>query len=424
MSLDHLDMSRSKTNEPSILENLDEEDITQITSAIEEFSKEKVTAYLINGHGSEYPVKSSKGFESFILPSNCTVVTAMQAGKRVYQITDPAHLKRVNSLCTIKRSVMNGFRYDRQEFKKTLKKEKRVDVIDTVLNQDCEIMRNFGPVTIIRGGERCPNFYYTLISTVKNKTKPPIFHFMSHGSGVTDITKFHTSNPCLGKKITGKSATIKHNYTQSDTEDMIIEKTIKVLKTIYENSSYPTSSQVQSAIISFNSKKLPDIRSKLMINGKMSGKLYLSHLIHYFKNTLHQIFKISQQELCRRVADGNPGKTFIFFNFVCRSTPYTKKYFEINESTRKNSLIKEPKWKNYELKKLLCSAIGNSLKRRTLVKAGLNSNPRYNIVTDPLLQEEQYRSLKEIIEKIMNDNDNYTFYNENENEYYNVNAYN
>jgi hypothetical protein len=423
MSLNRLDMSKNKTNKPSILQNLDEEDITKIVSAFTDFSTEKVSAYLINGHGSEYPVNSNKGPESFILPSNCIVVTAMQSGKRVYQITDPAHLKRINSLCTIKRSVINGLKYDRREFKKTLKKEKRVDVIDTVLNQDCEIMRNFGPVRIIRGGERCPNFYYTLISTVKNKTQPPIFNFMLHGSGVTDISKFHISNPCVRKQIIGKSAIIPHNYTQDDTEDIIIEKTIKVLKTVYENSSYPTSSQVQSAIAQFNNKILPNNRSTLIINGKMSGKLYLSSLITYFKNRLDEIFKITQQELCRRVADGNPGKTFIFFNFICRSTPYTQKYFEMNKSTRKNSLIKEPNWKNYELKKLLCSAIGNSLKRRELVRAGLNSNSRYNILRDPLLQEPQFELLKAIIEKIINNNDKHTFYN-NENEYNNVNAYN
>lgn len=209
---------------PSILQDFTKEDEAYTVDTVTNFLDENVKTYVIQGHGLEYSGKDSK---HFILPEGCFVIAAMHPGKTM-SATSSDYIKRINSLCSMPLKIItDGIRYER-----SIKDKDRI--VELILNRDKEILQHLGPITIYRPGEKCPNFYYGLVSylapNVKNlNAKKHMFGFTKYGSGITHIKQYRRSKYCYNPKKSIQQFLFNPVYTKTDTLEDIVHKTREFL---------------------------------------------------------------------------------------------------------------------------------------------------------------------------------------------------
>jgi hypothetical protein len=306
-----------------------------------------VIPYVIHGHGSEYEykVKYKNGKKytayeapteehSFILPSNCYVVSVTDPGKRINSQSDQ-YQKIYKNLCRMPYEVIkNPLKYHGEG-----------------------IYDAFGPVTIYLPNKPCPNFGYELIPYHNPSDGFDMISFIEHGAGIIPIKILRTTF-CKHKNLNFEGNT----FENADTYVM----------NFFKDSINPTPQQVHESILSFKKDRLPaymdDIMdvSKYTPREKVFAVRYLHAMFAYFNNTLRGIFNKTQKKICEEIAL-DPTKTYVFYNFVCRAVPESDRFFDTIDRTNvlRNNLSHNQLFAtNAVYKKLIRGKISNAAMSR------------------------------------------------------------
>ena len=91
-------------------------------------------------------------------------------------------------------------------------------------------------------------------------------------------------------------------------------------------------------------------------------------MFKYFQGEHPDKFIKTQKMLCEEIAS-NPDKKYIFYNFICRATPYTNKFFNAynignNNGDTINYLRNNANLTNPNIKKLIKQMISNTMRYR------------------------------------------------------------
>ena len=297
-----------------------------------------VIPLLIRGHGTNYKYKViEKNDESkehvleeppeeertFILPPNCYVVAKAHPGKRIYE---SEYIQLHENLCKMD-----------------------YDVITNPLGYDGnKLFDAFKSVMIYKPNEPCPNFEYTLLSYWNEKDSIEIFPY---GSGVINIDYL-------------RRIVCKNKYNMPLNFDF--EGCNRFVESIFKYSLSPKSSDIPGFIKQFEEKVLPLHIEYILSDKSRLWYNYVRLMFKYFEKEHRDIFIKTQKTLCEELAS-NPNKTYIFYNFICRTVYYTPKFFINNTNVNNyttNILRNNVNLKNAYLRRLLRQTIEESMRYR------------------------------------------------------------
>ena len=310
-----------------------------------------VIPLLIRGHGANYNFHYDYIHETkehilkevpeeertFILPPNCYVVAKAHPGKRLY-IKSKEFVELYENMCSMDYHV----------------------ITDPVKFQGDKLFDAFKSVTIYPPGKPCPDFRYNLISYWDTKKR---LEFTPYGSGVINIDYFR-NRICKNRD----GPIISSNFDQCD----------EFVKFLFRDSICPKSSEIPGLIQKFKDDILPLYEDEIKKDKDTVGYNYIRTMFKYFEGDHPEKFIKTQKMLCEEMAI-KPDKTYIFYNFICRDTPYTNKFFtpynaqnNYIDNTR-NYLRYNANLTNENLKKLLKETISNTmLYRRYQSKPAMN----------------------------------------------------
>jgi len=260
-------------------------------------------AYIIMGHGEEPQVtleeernfkpceckikakknkdvtigsRSNNGFMDldsfFIVPNNCIIIVKANPGELTYGHNIPPLLNKIGSV-------------ENQELYRN------------PLSNTKELVKQLGPVSIYKPGDKCPNFNYTLFfyrEDIERMFRSEYNESTTH----LGLLKTPLKNP-LGNKVANN----------------IIRESIDK---IYNESIFPKKETVIKLILDNILERAPTFKDMINSDKSKYGEL-LNKLMKFLSVTQKQLLKIGDDGIAKR-----PG---VYYNFVCRQLSDGDNYY-------------------------------------------------------------------------------------------------
>jgi hypothetical protein len=300
-------------------------------------------AYIIMGHGQEPEIRPPEdeimptkfvagvptigtlindGFEdfdsAFIVPDNCMIVVKTRPGEITYSNTILSLLNKV------------GDASNQELFRNPLSNTK-------------EVVTQLGSVMIYRPGEKCPNYHYILYSPddIISKT------YNSH----IGLLKTPLVSPLVEK-----------NWTEDINPDTT--PISDYVRTVYGESVYPPPDLVLETLVKEHDESMKGTNEE-------GRPMTTSNIPWTAPHTIVKFFIITQKQLLQIGEDGVAKRPGVYYNFVCRVTPFKHTYYIKNASNRQvfNPNIQSVIGQKKSTRKVINRLIGEAeTKRKPLIR--------------------------------------------------------
>ena len=300
-------------------------------------------AYIILGHGQEPEIRPPKdeilptkfvasvptigtlindGFEdfdsAFIVPDNCMIVVKARPGEITY---GKAIFPRLNKVGDVANQ----------------------DLFRNPLSNTKDVVKQLGSVMIYKPGDKCPNYSYTFYSPddVLGKSYP------SHAG----LLKTPLVTP-LERKEWAKDM---------DPDTTPIDEYIH---TVYNESVYPSPDLVIDTLVKIHDDSMKGTSEE-------GRPMTTSDIPWTDPHTIIKFLTITQKQLLQIGEDGVAKRPGVYYNFVCRVTPFEHKYFIKTDSDKQvfNPNIQSVIGQNKRTRKVMNRLIGEAeTKRKPLIR--------------------------------------------------------
>ena len=300
-------------------------------------------AYIVLGHGQEPEMRSLKdeilpkkikavvptigtitnnGFEdfdsAFIVPKNCMIVVKARPGEITYGKTIYRRLNKVGDAAN-------------------------QDLFRNPLSNTKDVVKQLGTVMIYKPGDKCPNYRYT----------------------------FYSPNDVLGKSYPSHAGLLKTPLVtplepKDWAKDMDPDTTPidEYIHTVYNESVYPTPDLVIDTLVKIHDESMKGTSEE-------GRPMTTSDIPWTDPDTIIKFLTITQKQLLQIGSDGEANRPGVYYNFVCRVTPFEHEYF-IKDTTGKqvfNPSIQSVIGQKKSTRKVIHRLIGEAeTKRKSLIR--------------------------------------------------------